>query len=79
VKISDYGLNFLKDFKYADKRNDDDNFFLAPEVCMGGRAKISEKSDVWRCGIVLYFMKFRMLPFEDSYFPDLFHKIRTVE
>jgi len=54
------------------------NYYFSPEACLGSFYK-GRKSDVWACGVTLYFMLLRTHPFTSSNIPDLYRKIQNEE
>lgn len=53
-------------------------YYYSPEACLGSTYK-GKKSDIWACGVTLYFMIYKQHPWEDNVIPNLFKKIQTEE
>jgi serine/threonine protein kinase len=51
------------------------NYYFSPEACLGSNFK-GRQSDIWACGITLYFMMLKKHPFTSSNIPDLYRKIQ---
>jgi serine/threonine protein kinase len=41
------------------------NYFFSPEVTLGSLYK-GKKSDIWACGVTLYYMLFKKFPFTSA-------------
>lgn len=53
-------------------------YYSSPEACLGVTYQ-GRKSDIWACGVTLYYMIYKRHPFEESLIPNLFKKIQTEE
>jgi len=53
-------------------------YYFSPEACLGATYK-GRKSDIWACGVTLYFMIYKCYPFESASIPELFKKIQNEE
>ena len=53
-------------------------YYFSPEACLGATYK-GRKSDIWACGVTLYFMTYKCYPFESKLIPELFSKIQNEE
>jgi len=79
LKISDFGVSYIMENGLDEITNTaGSNYYFAPEVCQGVTFK-GRKSDIWACGVTLYFMAFRRFPFNSNNIPDLYHKIMNTE
>ncbi|CAH1426422.1 unnamed protein product [Lactuca virosa] len=75
VKIADFGLsNIMRDGHFLKKSCGSPNY-AAPEV-ISGKLYVGPEVDVWRCGVILYALLCRTLPFDDENIPNLFKKIK---
>lgn len=79
IKITDFGVGVLMeggdDILVATAGSD---CYLAPEVCKGQKYK-GRQSDIWACGITLFYMVTGKLPFGGSSIPELYSKIQNDE
>lgn len=80
VKLSDFGVSFMMERDGDDRisSNAGSYYYYSPEACMGSTFK-GRKSDIWACGITLYYMIYKKHPFISTVIPDLFKKIRKNE
>ncbi|CDW87678.1 protein kinase domain containing protein [Stylonychia lemnae] len=78
VKLSDFGVSFMMENAGDDSLSNSAGsyYYFSPEACIGASYK-GRKSDIWACGITLYFMIFKKHPFVSNLLPDLFRKIQT--
>ena len=53
-------------------------YYFSPEACLGATYQ-GRKSDIWACGVTLYFMTYKSYPYESSLIPELFAKIQNDE
>ena len=76
VKLSDFGVSFMMENAGDDSLSNSAGsyYYFSPEACIGASYK-GRKSDIWACGITLYFMIFKKHPFVSNMLPDLFRKI----
>ena len=64
VKLSDFGVSFIMENGSDDIQTSAGSYYYnAPEACMGSTYK-GRKSDIWACGITLYYMIYKQFPFE---------------
>ncbi|SJM88563.1 probable Carbon catabolite-derepressing protein kinase [Zygosaccharomyces bailii] len=74
VKIADFGLsNIMTDGNFLKTSCGSPNY-AAPEV-ISGKLYAGPEVDVWSCGVILYVMLCRRLPFDDESIPVLFKNI----
>ncbi|EDO16016.1 hypothetical protein Kpol_495p14 [Vanderwaltozyma polyspora DSM 70294] len=74
VKITDFGLsNIMTDGNFLKTSCGSPNY-AAPEV-ISGKLYAGPEVDVWSCGVILYVMLCRRLPFDDESIPILFKNI----
>lgn len=74
VKIADFGLsNIMTDGNFLKTSCGSPNY-AAPEV-VSGKLYAGPEVDVWSCGVILYVMLCRRLPFDDENIPVLFKNI----
>ena len=74
VKIADFGLsNIMTDGNFLKTSCGSPNY-AAPEV-ISGKLYAGPEVDVWSCGVILYVMLCRRLPFDDESIPILFKNI----
>lgn len=74
VKIADFGLsNIMTDGNFLKTSCGSPNY-AAPEV-ISGKLYAGPEVDVWSCGVILYVMLCRRLPFDDDSIPVLFKNI----
>ncbi|CCE62920.1 hypothetical protein TPHA_0D02840 [Tetrapisispora phaffii CBS 4417] len=74
VKIADFGLsNIMTDGNFLKTSCGSPNY-AAPEV-ISGKLYAGPEVDVWSCGVILYVMLCRRLPFDDDSIPALFKNI----
>lgn len=78
VKLSDFGVSFMMENAADDriKTSAGSYYYFSPEACIGSTYK-GKKSDIWACGITLYYMIYKKHPFTSNLIPDLFKKIQT--
>lgn len=77
VKLADFGVGYIMENGCDDLNSTaGSSYFFSPEVCMGSNYK-GRKSDIWACGVSLYFMLFKRYPFTSSNHPDLYRKIQN--
>ena len=76
VKIADFGVSYLMDASKNDmvKTTAGSHYFLAPEVITKEKFK-GEPSDIWACGIALYYMVKGSLPFDGTSVPNVYKLI----
>lgn len=73
-KIADFGLsNYLGDFSF-EKDTAGTPTHLAPEVFLK-EYQISRKTDIWSFGVMLYQLRFGVLPFEGEDYEELYRNI----
>eukprot|EP01127_Copromyxa_protea_P023993 TRINITY_DN925_c0_g1_i1.p1 TRINITY_DN925_c0_g1~~TRINITY_DN925_c0_g1_i1.p1 ORF type:complete len:504 (-),score=73.28 TRINITY_DN925_c0_g1_i1:388-1824(-) len=76
LKIADFGLsNIIRDGELFQTACGSPNY-AAPEVLSGDQYSGPEV-DIWSCGIILYALVTARLPFDDTYLPHLFNKIKS--
>ena len=76
VKITDFGLsNIITDGNFLKTSCGSPNY-AAPEV-ISGKLYAGPEVDVWSCGVILYVMLCRRLPFDDESVPVLFKNINN--
>ncbi|CCH61390.1 hypothetical protein TBLA_0E03360 [Henningerozyma blattae CBS 6284] len=76
VKIADFGLsNIMTDGNFLKTSCGSPNY-AAPEV-ISGKLYAGPEVDVWSCGVILYVMLCRRLPFDDESIPVLFKNINN--
>lgn len=76
MKVADFGLsNKMMDGKSLMTSCGSPNY-ASPEV-IEGLAYEGSGADVWSCGVILFAMLTRKLPFESEILPVLFEQIRT--
>ncbi|GMM40729.1 Carbon catabolite-derepressing protein kinase [Hanseniaspora uvarum DSM 2768] len=74
VKIADFGLsNIMQDGNFLKTSCGSPNY-ASPEV-ISGKLYAGPEVDVWSCGVILYVMLCRRLPFDDESIPVLFKNI----
>ena len=74
VKIADFGLsNIMTDGNFLKTSCGSPNY-ASPEV-ISGKLYAGPEVDVWSCGVILYVMLCRRLPFDDESIPVLFKNI----
>jgi NIMA (never in mitosis gene a)-related kinase len=79
VKLADFGVSLMMENGCDDLTSTaGSNYYFSPEVCLGSNYK-GRKSDIWACGITLYFMMLKKHPFTSSNIPDLYRKIQFEE
>ena len=79
VKLSDFGVSFMMENGTDDiSTSAGSYYYYSPEACLGANYK-GKKSDIWACGVTLYYMIFKKHPFNSSMLPELFKKIQTEE
>ena len=75
VKLSDFGVSFMmENGSDSIETSAGSYYYFSPEACLGSAYK-GRKSDIWACGVTLYFMIYKCYPFESSHIPELFKKI----
>ena len=62
VKIGYFGTSILADKNAIEIENKNESFYLPPEA-IGYKNKYSEKSDIWSCGVIMYFLLSARPPF----------------
>jgi calcium/calmodulin-dependent protein kinase kinase 2 len=79
VKLSDFGVSFMME-NGSDQieTSAGSYYYFSPEACLGATYK-GRKSDIWACGVTLYFMTYKCYPFESKLIPELFSKIQNEE
>ncbi|CCE62204.1 hypothetical protein TPHA_0C00470 [Tetrapisispora phaffii CBS 4417] len=76
VKITDFGLsNIITDGNFLKTSCGSPNY-AAPEV-ISGKLYAGPEVDVWSCGVILYVLLCRRLPFDDESIPTLFKNINN--
>lgn len=56
VKLSDFGVSFMMENGIDEMGNSAGSYYYySPEACLGSAYK-GRKSDIWACGVTLYFM-----------------------
>jgi serine/threonine protein kinase len=76
IKIADFGLsNIIDDGELLQTYCGSPNY-AAPEI-ISGQLYSGPEADVWSCGIILYALLTARLPFDDSFLPHLFKKIKA--
>jgi len=79
IKLSDFGVSFMMENGVDDiSTSAGSYYYYSPEACLGATYK-GKKSDLWACGVTLYFMIYKQHPFEAKLIPDLFKKIQSEE
>lgn len=75
LKIADFGVSFIME-NGSDEiaSTQGSNYYFAPEVCKGTSFK-GRGSDIWACGVSMYYLAFRKFPFTSNNIPDLYNKI----
>lgn len=75
VKLADFGVSTIMENGCDDiNTTAGSNYYFSPEACLGSNYK-GRSSDIWACGVTLYFMVTKKYPFTSSNIPDLFRKI----
>ncbi|CAJ2669102.1 unnamed protein product [Trifolium pratense] len=75
VKIADFGLSSIMRDGHFLKTSCGSPAYAAPEV-MSGRLYAGPEVDVWSCGVILYALLCRTLPFIDVNISDLVEKMK---
>lgn len=79
IKLSDFGVSFIMDNGTDDMQSSAGSYYYySPEACIGASYK-GKKSDIWACGVTLYYMIYKQCPFESNVIPELFKKIQNEE
>ena len=66
-KISDFGLsNFLKESKMNKMSSNENAITISPEILKGEENLITDKSDIWSLGIIIYYMLFKEYPYNGN-------------
>eukprot|EP00347_Sterkiella_histriomuscorum_P018998 403343360 len=80
LKLSDFGVSSIMESGGDDSLTNSQGsyYYFSPEACIGSTYK-GRKSDIWACGITLYFMAYKKHPFVSNQIPDLFKRIQTQE
>ena len=80
VKIADFGVSYLMDATKDSmvKTTAGSHYFLAPEVITKEKFK-GEPSDIWACGVTLYYMIKGSLPFDSISVPNVYKLITGSE
>ena len=77
VKLADFGVSAMME-NGSDKVNTTagSHFFLSPEATLGNMYK-GKKNDIWACGVTLYYMATKKLPFSatNTNLQELYRKI----
>eukprot|EP00349_Pseudokeronopsis_sp_Brazil_P008174 CAMPEP_0202967920 /NCGR_PEP_ID=MMETSP1396-20130829/12969_1 /ASSEMBLY_ACC=CAM_ASM_000872 /TAXON_ID= /ORGANISM="Pseudokeronopsis sp., Strain Brazil" /LENGTH=163 /DNA_ID=CAMNT_0049693551 /DNA_START=1008 /DNA_END=1499 /DNA_ORIENTATION=+ len=75
LKIADFGVSFIMEAGSDEIQSTaGSDYYFAPEVCKGITFK-GRKSDIWACGVTLYYMVYKKFPFVSNNRPDLYNKI----
>ncbi len=75
VKLADFGVAHM-----MDNGNDDletsagSYYYTAPEACLGSKFK-GRKTDIWACGVTLYYMLVLKHPFIATQISELYKKV----
>lgn len=69
VKLADFGVSLMMD-NGCDQVNSTagSNYFFSPEACLGTIFK-GRKSDIWACGVTLYYLALGKFPFTGTNIP----------
>jgi serine/threonine protein kinase len=78
AKLTDFGVSLMMQDDGSDTVHTSGGsyYYNSPEACLGATYK-GKKSDIWACGVTLYFMFYKQHPFEAMHIPDLFKKIAS--
>ncbi|KAI8550924.1 hypothetical protein RHMOL_Rhmol06G0145300 [Rhododendron molle] len=77
VPIDDFGLSdVMRDVHFLKTICGSPNY-ATPEV-VSGKLYAAPEIDVWSCGVILYAIICRTLPFDDENIPNLFKKIKVI-
>lgn len=73
IKLSDFGVSFMIEQNGTDdlESSAGSYYYYSPEACIGTTYK-GKKSDLWACGITLYFIVYKRYPFEHNVITELF-------
>jgi serine/threonine protein kinase len=59
VKLSDFGVSFMMENGSDEIQTSAGSYYYtSPEACLGALYK-GKKSDIWACGVTLYYMIFK--------------------
>ena len=65
-KLSDFGLsNFVNEYKTNNMSSNGSSNTISPEILKGEENLISDKSDIWSLGIIIYYMLFKEYPYNE--------------
>lgn len=81
LKISDFGLSALAETKTQDgllHTSCGTPAYVAPEI-IDHKGYDGAKADIWSCGVVLFVLLARFLPFHDSNLMEMYRKITRAE
>ena len=76
IKICDFGISKIVDKEEIQNKVAGSLFFVAPEVL---NKKYNEKCDIWSCGVIMYFLLSKKVPFSGTFHEEIFEKIKKGE
>ena len=65
ILVADFGEAFITNDSFRDEGAGGTFFYMAPESLDYSISRITEKSDLWSCGVVIYEMIHLRRPFRD--------------
>ena len=76
IKICDFGMSKIVENQDIQNKVVGSLYYVAPEVL---NKNYNEKCDIWSCGVIMYFLLTKKVPFYSSYNHEVIEQIRKGE
>ena len=76
IKICDFGMSKMVSKQSSEKTVVGSLYYVAPEVL---NKNYNEKCDLWSCGVIMYFLLTKKVPFSSAFNNEIIEKIKKGE